>query len=378
MAKALDIAPCVAIVGPANAGKTTLLHRLDHQLQKLVGSVLVIKGSPDGTGRYLFFQPDLREAVKPEMKGQWGAPTVERICDWVRNGRRNLELALLDFGGKHDPANPLMLGCCSHFILVSREGDDDNAATWDRVCRDAGLQPLAWIRTREGSGNATIEAQKDGVLQGFLRSDARSPKDSTNDTVNEALIAELLRIRRPAETTPYVDLHLGRDWTLDDLANLAGRATAIRELAGRTGSVALGGGGAPIWAYLAALQCALKENPGARVFFFDPKENQRLIEIPAKPCEGGFPEGVMAVEWTESNTGARLHVRLMATDRLIPGQASECLECMPPFGHPPSGPVELFGARPTWVAGTYARWLWAAGVERLGVWDGRQNGPVWL
>lgn len=103
-----ELSPCIAIVGPANAGKTTLLHELDERLQQRLRAALVIKGNPDGTGRYLFHSPDLRESLKDEVKGKWGADTVERICEWIGHGRRNLEIALLDFGGKH---NPITIEC---------------------------------------------------------------------------------------------------------------------------------------------------------------------------------------------------------------------------------------------------------------------------
>lgn len=186
------LAPCVVVAGPANAGKTTLLHQLDRALQRRLESVLVIKGSPDGTGRYLFHQPELREALKPEVKGRWAPPTMERIGDWVEQGRRNLELALLDFGGKHNPENEKVLRRCSHYILVSREGDDEGAASWDRVCVDLGLSPVARMRSRWGWGGAGLEGG-----EGWFRSDAGGEDDETNLPAIEALAARLEEIRRP-------------------------------------------------------------------------------------------------------------------------------------------------------------------------------------
>src|SRR5205823_5373022 len=58
-----DLAPCVAVIGPPNSGKTTLLHLLDSALQHHPDAPLayVVKGSPDGSGRYLHRAPDLRE-----------------------------------------------------------------------------------------------------------------------------------------------------------------------------------------------------------------------------------------------------------------------------------------------------------------------------
>ena len=47
-----DLAHCIAVVGPASSGKTTLLHLLDEALQhhKAQPLVYVVKGNPDGTG----------------------------------------------------------------------------------------------------------------------------------------------------------------------------------------------------------------------------------------------------------------------------------------------------------------------------------------
>lgn len=65
-------APCVAVVGPANSGKTTLLHFLDEALQRHAAQPLtyVVKGSPDGTGRYLFHAPELRAALRERVTQQ--------------------------------------------------------------------------------------------------------------------------------------------------------------------------------------------------------------------------------------------------------------------------------------------------------------------
>jgi hypothetical protein len=121
-------APCIAIVGPANAGKTTLLHQLDEKLNRL-DSFLVLKGNPDGTGRYLYHAPELRNDPEftKSVKGKWGDATIERICEWITHGRRNLSLALLDFGGRHDEqtaeGNARMLDVCSHYLVVSRDND---------------------------------------------------------------------------------------------------------------------------------------------------------------------------------------------------------------------------------------------------------------
>src|SRR5918992_4483270 len=101
------LAPCVAVVGPANSGKTTLLQLLDDALQRHPAQALayVVKGNPDGTGRYLFHAPELRRALKERVKGGWCDTTVEIVCGWIEHCRRHLDLVLVDVGGRHAPGN---------------------------------------------------------------------------------------------------------------------------------------------------------------------------------------------------------------------------------------------------------------------------------
>jgi hypothetical protein len=113
---------------------------IDLLLRQRLPGVLVIKGSPDGTGRYLFYSPELREALKPEVKGRWGSMTVERICEWIDQGRQNLSLALLYLGGKFNPLRDgQMLARCSHYLLVSRLSEPESGNEWDEICRSHRL-----------------------------------------------------------------------------------------------------------------------------------------------------------------------------------------------------------------------------------------------
>jgi Ni2+-binding GTPase involved in maturation of urease and hydrogenase len=134
-----DLAPCVAVVGPANSGKTTLLHRLDRALQEHPARPIacVVKGNPDGTGRYLFEAPEQRDALKTRVKGAWRAETVATVRDWIGHARSRIELLLVDFGGKHAPVNASMLARCTHFIVVARAFDDPARE------REEGMQ--SWI-----------------------------------------------------------------------------------------------------------------------------------------------------------------------------------------------------------------------------------------
>jgi hypothetical protein len=371
------LAAAVAVVGPANAGKTTLLHQIDEKLQARLDSVLVIKGSPDGTGRYLYHAPQLRNdpEFKLAAKGAWGVATVERICEWIACGRRNLALALVDFGGLHNErtaaGNLRMLGGCTHYLLVTRDGDEAGRTLWEGVCREAGLERVGWLRSLAAGGAEPAVLAGDEGWEATFQVDVR-PGAGTNDAVMEALAGRLAGLSRPTEQIAYVNLHQAEDWSPEQIGDVAGRERAIRALAGRTGVVVLGGR-APIWAYLAGLRVAVEENPEARVFFFDPQQPEQLVEIPAGRAGTGerFPEGVLRTRWEMRDGLAALVFELGGADKMLPPVAAQNLVEAPDPGPAPADEVGLFGRAPTWLHGTYARWLARAGARRIAYWDAR-------
>ncbi|MBI4472336.1 MAG: hypothetical protein HY646_06685 [Acidobacteria bacterium] len=364
----MELAPCIAVIGPANAGKTTLLHQLDERLQKRLTAVHVIKGNPDHTGRYQFQAPNLREALKSHVKGMWGSSTIEHICESIDCGRRNLEVALLDFGGKHNPENDRMLALCSHYVVVSRLADVEGGASWDMAAAQNGLKRIAWMRSLGPRDECVpVIATSVNGLDGTFRYDVQ-PGESVNDAVIERLAEEIVALRRDLDLIPYIDLHASERWTEADIPDVKGRATKIREVASRMGEAVLGGA-APIWAYLAGLRCALEANPGVRVFFFDPKQPEPLVEIPQQRREGPFPERVLELHWTEQSGQHRLEFHMLRDDKFLPPEAAQQLAGAPGFGKIPGQEVSLWGKGPTWLSGAYARWLVAAGVERLSAFD---------
>lgn len=376
----MPTAPCIAVVGPANAGKTTLLHQLDEKLQAKLDSMLVIKGNPDGTGRYLYHSPDLRHdpEFKKSVKGRWGAGTIERICEWITHGRRNLSLALLDFGGRHDEqtaaGNTLMLRACSHYLLVSRREDEPGAAFWDQVCRNHGLTRIGHLHSIP-YGDRPAVLRQNGAFEATFCVDVQ-PGDPINDPVLDPLVGALLQLSCPSDAMPYVNLHRPQDWQFDQIADVAGQADKIGELARKTGVVVLGGK-APIWAYLAGLRSALNANEHTRVFFFDPQQPESLVEIPREHMPSdAFPKDLLAPEWAEEGGRSVLHLNVTSPDQFIPPQAAQNLHAAPLPPPPPSKHVGLSGRRPRWLFGTYARWLLGQGVTTLGSWDGRKHGYV--
>lgn len=329
----------------------------------------------------MYHSPDLRKDAdfKRNVKGLWGSGTIDQICEWTRHGRRNLSLALLDFGGRHDDqtaaGNARMLQACSHYLLVSRDGDTAGATFWDQVGSSHNLIRLGWMRSLPRGGPIPGVLNSQGAIEATFQVDI-PPGDPTNDLSLEPLVTALCSMSRAPDLTPYVNLHQSGDWRISQIADVAGQAPKITELATRTGVVVLGGA-APIWAYLAGLRCVLSTRPDARVFFFDPHQPERLVEIPA--CQGPadeFPADALRISWRDQDDRSVLHIEISTADKFLPAAAAQNLAGAPPPPTAPSDDVAISGAGPTWLYGTYARWLIAAGIRRLASWDGRTKGFV--
>ena len=72
-------------------------------------------------------------------------------------------------------------------------------------------------------------------------------------------------------------------------------------------------------------------------------------------------------------------------DRMLSPPVPEMLACLPapraavPPGRVPPGPIIISGAVPIWLLLSYLGWLRSLpGDRRLGVWDARTRGPVWI
>ena len=384
-------APCVAVVGAANAGKTTLLHLVDAALQAHPANVLayVVKGSPDGTGRYLLHSPELREAAKERVKGEWGETTIDTVCRWIDNARASLQLVLLDFGGRHSAGNERMLHRCSHYLVVSRttetieESGSSGEKSWIEVCTRCGLEPVGALRSLWGSGRPKVAAARHGFVEATFRSDLCRPGETINAGVISCLTETLLALSRERADPPYVDLRLTRDWRSADVETVGGRGGRLEELAGTRRSVVLGGR-APAWAYAAAMHRCLEKRPESRIQIFDPKIPGALIEIPKEVRTGSssnLAPNVVARWLGEEEPGAAtLDVRILSRDRFLQNPSPDLIAVLPQVaGKVPRGGVVVSGAIPFWLHLAYSRWLRSADPERLiGAWDARLQRAIWV
>lgn len=359
----MTLAPCIAILGPPNSGKTTLLHLVDAALTAHPDEPLayVVKGNPDGTGRYLHHAPDLREAFKPLVKGHWTRQTPETIRDWVRRARRSLELVLLDFGGKHDAANLTMLAECSHYLVLARRFDDsakegaEGMESWASEAEAAGLEAVARIESLWETGEAALDS---GSRRGVFRADAGRPGDERNRDLVEPLVSRLMELRVRREEPPYFNLQRAERWSPGDLATLGGRRAALEEAVRRDGFVNLGGKTA-IYVFLAAMHQALDARPDASISLFDPKLPGAFLPVPAgfHPTQPGFPPDELRLAWSRSGDTARLDLSLLATDKFLSIEVALNLHAIPvPAEADPRGlAVTVNGPGPAWLHAACSR-----------------------
>lgn len=386
------LAPCIAIVGPANSGKTTLLHFLDRALAARPSRPVtyVVKGNPDGTGRYLLFRTrEERDALKERVKGKWAEPTVDTICQWIRNARGYLDIALLDFGGKRDPdarlANQRMLHECTHVIVLARRFDDPGVENekgreaWRADCREAGLIEIAVIESLWAAGEPGWR-DEDGLLRASIRADKDQPNETINAAVIDELAARIEALPHPGRIPAYVDLSREGGWdTLNSYSQIQAIAPRLRRLALSSGPVPLGGKTA-IFIYLMAMHIALAANPETEVLMFNPTVAWGLVNIPRLTGQyhRRFPYDDLKVELTSAEDGLILDIRVVSKDKFLLPSAAQWLAYapLPTTKLDNAKRVYINGVAPNWLHAAYSRWLATSGVTEILLMDKSSNSYI--
>lgn len=218
-----ELAPCVAVIGPASSGKTTLLHLLDAELQDHPESPLayVVKGNPDGSGRYLYYSRDLRNS----QKGRWTDVTLDQVIEWVRNARRHLEIVLVDVGGSRDekarPGNERLFKECDYYLALARTnvGPDDGMEKWIEDAKGANLKTFAELESHKERGDSSFDQV---TKKGLFRGDDTPPNDPLNQSLSTKLTENLVQMRVRRTMPGYLDLRRRRRWRESELPSLGG------------------------------------------------------------------------------------------------------------------------------------------------------------
>jgi hypothetical protein len=191
-----QLAPCIFVIGPANSGKSSLLHLLDEALQRHEDAPLayVVKGNPDGSAHYEWHTPDKRGS----QKGQWARLTLDQVIGWIENARRHLELVLVDVGGSRNahalPGNRRLFEVCKreggYYLAVARRFDDPTEeaekgmAAWIGDAADAGLKPFAELESRTKLGDPYFDP---ATKKGLFRGDGTHVTDPLNRSLTDSL-----------------------------------------------------------------------------------------------------------------------------------------------------------------------------------------------
>lgn len=372
-----DLAPGVAIVGAANAGKSSLTQALNGALEGHPSrpQFYIARGSPDGTGLYLACSPGLREVVKPRVKHGWTDAFVGQCVDRIAAARAETGLLLCDIGGRRDPRNQQLLAACTHFIVVSRaSAEASDARAWIDDCLQAGLRPLARLRSMaaaDGTASPTAPAA-DGALEGVFRVDL-PPAEIARGLA--PLVDSLVAMARPRQAPEGIDLGRLSRWRVEDLHDLAGMRPALERAAARGELVTLGGKTA-LWVYAAALHCVLDVNPDIEIEVQNIGTRAR-IRVP-RTQEDGAP-GPLAqdieVWWQRHEHGATLNVR---TRQGLIGHWDELARLPKPADPEPPGLLVL-SVYPNWLHLACSRWLRrVAPGAAIGAWDAGLAGAVIL
>jgi hypothetical protein len=380
-------APCIAVIGPASSGKTSLLHLLDEALQQHEGAPLayVVKGNPDGGARYIYRAPRLRNS----QKGQWTSVTLDRVVDWVRSAREHLEIVLVDVGGSREPSaqegNRRLFKECSHYLVLAKtfddaaEGREKGRDAWIKDAEESALELFAKVQSEIRLGDPFFEPD---TKTGLFRGDAANPRDTLNSPLVDGLTESLLNLRVQRGAPQYFDLRRRPFWSELDLPGLNGHCDSLRAKVRESGDVFLGGA-APVFAYAAAFHHAIGERHDASVRIFDPKVPGGEVLIPRVDSHDPrkqFPSGVLRLDWADGRV-LTLKLACATADKFLGPEVLDGLPSLVVPSPPRSlagADVEIDGSGPIWLHLALSSWLRSQGAARIGHWDASLERVVWV
>lgn len=154
----------IAVGGPPHTGKTVFIGHLYQSLLAIQPTnVFLEKANPDGEGMwYLESGRDVAEALR--KKGNYSPDFVAHILRSIPNLAKNLDLLLLDLGGKIDDFIRSVLSLSTHLIVISSKTDQE--VTWLEAGARSGCTTLACFRSEvvkrpNGEVDTTVRSELD-------------------------------------------------------------------------------------------------------------------------------------------------------------------------------------------------------------------------
>lgn len=119
------LAPAIAIVGPANSGKSVVAYQLFRALQGVGIEVFLQRAHWDGEGNYTLeaqhWDSDQRQAFRLRNRGQFTETFYPDQATMVQRLRLTQALVLVDVGGLVQPEKKVLLAACSHILVVTHD-----------------------------------------------------------------------------------------------------------------------------------------------------------------------------------------------------------------------------------------------------------------
>jgi CRISPR-associated protein Csx3 len=140
----------ILIGGLPNSGKSFLCYALDYNLKRRTSSknIQLHRAQWDGEGSWFAEMENrpLAEELSKHFRTQGSNRFFLNHAEAVSNILQSMELVFVDFGGKPEPPDLVLVRRCTHYIIISRE--QEVIAFWHDFCgRRGGLKPLAVIHS---------------------------------------------------------------------------------------------------------------------------------------------------------------------------------------------------------------------------------------
>jgi CRISPR-associated protein Csx3 len=181
----------ILIAGPPDSGKSVFCHALKYTLSQIVPNkkVYLFRSQWDGEGNwYAHIQNvPLGEELRQQLKVKQTEQLVLHQANSIRNIRSEMDLVLVEFGGKPNPTDAMLVQGCTHYIIIS--SNSETIPPWHEFChKQEGLKPLAVIHSVLDERLEVLQTEPylELVAGPWIRDQTR--------TVPEILMGEVLKL----------------------------------------------------------------------------------------------------------------------------------------------------------------------------------------
>lgn len=165
----------IAIVGPANSGKSVLSHGINDALRNVTGAWLT-RATPDASAMYNEESHDPRATTKLRYlaKRSWeelgSSELAKKYSEAILRLRTRGDWLFVDTGGQVTDELRTVLKSCTHAILLTPHGDqhEPRRNEFRSACEQAGLAIIADLRSDISSDARTDLENCDGVVSGTV------------------------------------------------------------------------------------------------------------------------------------------------------------------------------------------------------------------